>query len=55
MLADCADHDGDGESVSGGDAKQPDTALAGGAEILISADGADTDEDQREGADEFGK
>jgi len=52
-VGDGGDHDAEGEAVSGGDGEEADAGLAGGAEVLVSADGADTDENQSEGADEF--
>ncbi len=47
------DHDGDREAMRGGDAEEAEAA--GAVEELIGADGAGAEEDQREGAEKFGR
>ena len=51
-VAEGGNHDGDGEAVREGDAEKTESACA--VQVLIGADRAGAEENQREGSDEFG-
>ena len=52
-VSDGGDHDADGEAVGEGEAEDGDATLAGGAEVLVGAEGARREEDDGESAEEF--